>query len=259
MSGGPGIWLVRAEGEALAARLQECLGGTVYRPWLATDQAQKAQFAARWRTHAQWVLVGATGIAVRFLDGLTNDKRSDPALVVIDEGARHAIALLGGHEGGANALAGRVANAVGAVPVVTTATEAVKPLTVGIGCRKGVPAERIEAVVRHALALAGPFGLADVRELATVDLKANEPGLLAFAIGNGLPLRVFARATLAARGWVTRPSDWVRQNVGVDGVCEPCALLASPRGALAVPKTALDGVAVAIVQDQFELNRMEQQ
>lgn len=259
MNGEPGIWLVRAEGEALAARLQECLGGAVYRPWLDAATPQKVQFAARWPMHAQWVLVGATGIAVRFLDGLTNDKRSDPALVVIDEGARHAIALLGGHEGGANALAGRVANAVGAVPVVTTATEAVKPLTVGIGCRKGVPAERIEAAVRHALALAGPFGMADVRELATVDLKAREPGLLAFAGQHGVPLRVFARATLGARGWVTRPSDWVRQNVGVDGVCEPCALLASPRGALVVPKTALDGVAVAIVRDQFELNRMEQE
>jgi cobalt-precorrin 5A hydrolase len=37
----------------------------------------------------------------------------------------------------------------------------------------------------------------------------------------------------------------------VDGVCEPCALIASPRGQLIVPKTALDGVTVAIVEDRM--------
>jgi len=90
-----------------------------------------------------------------------------------------------------------------------------------------------------------------VREVATVDLKANEPGLLEFCAAFDLPLRVFARATLAARPWVSAPSEWVKQNVGLDGVCEPCALVASPRGRLLVPKTSLDGVAVAVVQDQW--------
>jgi cobalt-precorrin 5A hydrolase len=158
------------------------------------------------------------------------------------------VSLLAGHEGGANALAYRVAAVVGAVPVVTTASEALKPLVVGIGCRKGVSMARIEAAVRFAL---GEHGIEAVREVATVDMKANEPGLLAFCATFNLPLRVFARATLAARPWVSKPSDWVRQNVGLDGVCEPCALVASPRGRLLVPKTSLDGVAVAVVQDQW--------
>ncbi len=243
-----GVWLVRPEGEALGAVLQARLGAQVHRPWLNPAVAQKAQFAAAYRCHAQWVMVAASGIAVRFLDGLAQDKHSDPALVVLDEAGRFAVSLLAGHEGGANELAYRVAALVGAVPVVTTATEALKPLTLGIGCRKGVPAERIEAAVQHAL---GQRGIGEVREVATVDLKANEPGLLEFCRKHGLPLRVFARATLAARPWVTRPSDWVKQNVGLDGVCEPCALVASPRGALLVPKTSLDGVAVAVVQDKW--------
>jgi cobalt-precorrin 5A hydrolase len=243
-----GIWLVRAEGEALAAVLQARLGAEVYRPWLNPGVAQKAQFAAAYRRHAQWVMVAASGIAVRFLDALAQDKHSDPALVVLDEAGRFAVSLLAGHEGGANELAYRVAAVVGAVPVVTTATEALKPLTLGVGCRKGVPAERIEAAVLHAL---GPRSIGEVREVATVDLKANEPGLLEFCRRHGLPLRVFARATLAARPWVTKPSDWVKQNVGLDGVCEPCALVASPRGELLVPKTSLDGVAVAVVQDKW--------
>lgn len=246
-----GIWLVRPEGEALAAALQARLGGDIYRPWMQPDLAQKTQFAASYRRHAQWIMVAASGIAVRFLEGLPVDKHTDPAVVVIDEAGRHAVALLSGHEGGGNILAYRVANVVGAAPVVTTATEALKPLTVGVGCRKGVPAARIEAAVVQALLAAGDYGMRDVREVATVDLKAQEPGLLAFCLQHDLPLRVFARATLAARPWVTKPSDWVQRNVGLNGVCEPCALVASPRGALLVPKMSLDGVAVAVVSDKW--------
>jgi cobalt-precorrin 5A hydrolase len=241
-----GIWLVRAQGEALASTLQARLGGEVYRPWLNALN-QKAQFAAAYSLHTQWILLAASGIAVRFLDGLTQDKQSDPALVVLDEAGRFAISLLGGHEGGANQLAYRVANAVGAVPVITTATEAMKPLVVGIGCRKGVSAERIEAAVCHAL---GERQLSEVREVASIDLKAEEPGLLEFCARHNLPLRIFSHEMLAARPWVTQPSDWVKQNVGLDGVCEPCALIACARGKLIVPKTALDGVAVAVVEDK---------
>lgn len=247
-----GIWLVRAEGEALATRLQQALGGTVYRPWLTSDIAQRAQFAAAYRQHTHWVMLAASGIAVRFLDGQVQDKHSDPAVVVLDEAGRFAVSLLAGHEGGANALAYRVANAVGAVPVVTTATEALKPLTVGIGCRKNVPVERIEAAIVKALHVGGvQRGIGEIRELVTIDLKAYEPGLLAFCEQHGVPLRVLARATVAARPWTSKPSDWVRQNVGLDGVCEPCALIAAPRGVLIVPKMALDGVAVAVVEDKW--------
>jgi cobalt-precorrin 5A hydrolase len=245
-----GIWLLRPEAQPLALVLQARLQGRLYRPWLQTDTSTRAQFGAAYRLHRQWIMLGAPGIAVRFLDGLIADKHSDPAVVVLDEAGRFAVSLLAGHEGGANALAYRVANAVGAVPVIGTATEALKPLTVGIGCRKDVEAGRIAAAVAAALAACGRR-LDEVRELATVDLKANEPGLLAFCETQAIPLRVFARATLAARQWVSQPSEWVRQNVGLDGVCEPCALLAAPRGTLLVPKMAVDGVAVAVVEDKW--------
>lgn len=242
----PGIWLVRAEAEALGMSIQARLGGELYRPWLR-QTPQKEQFAAAFSQHAQWVMVCATGIAVRFLDGLPKDKHRDPAVVTLDEGGRFAVSLLSGHEGGANRLAYRVANTVGAEPVVTTATESLKPLVVGIGCRKGVSAERIEAGVLKAL---GERRLDAVREVATIDLKAEEPGLLAFCERHALPLRVFSRDTVAARPWTTAPSAWVQKNVGVDGVCEPCALIASARGKLLVPKTTFDGVAVAVAEDR---------
>jgi cobalt-precorrin 5A hydrolase len=245
---GTGIWLVRAQAEPLGAALQAPLDAVVYRPWQDAVRSQQHQFADAYRQHAQWIIVGATGIAVRFLDGLIADKHTDPAVVVLDEAGRFAISLLAGHEGGANALAYQVAALTGAVPVITTATETVKPLVIGIGCRKDVAHARISAAVMQAL---GSHSLDLVREIATIDLKQHEPGLLAFCAAHDLPLRVIARETVAARGWVTVPSAWVSQQIGVDGVCEPCALIASPRGKLIVPKTTLDGVAVAIVEDSW--------
>lgn len=67
----------------------------------------------------------ATGAVVRILAPLLDDKRTDPAVVVVDEAARHAVALLGGHAGGGNALAGAVGALLDARPVITTATDAV--------------------------------------------------------------------------------------------------------------------------------------
>lgn len=243
-----GVWPVRVEAEALAARVANALQGELIRPW-ERSEPQKDQFRARFAERSHWVLVMATGIATRFIDGQLRDKHTDPAVVVLDEAGRFAVALVGGHEGGANALAYKVANAVGAIPVVTTATEANKSLVVGIGCRKGVSEEQVEQAVRRALTGLGTDDLARVRELATVDLKASEPALIAFSQRHGIPLRVISKQQIESRAWVSRPSEWVRQAVGLDGVCEPCALIASVRGRLAVPKTTLDGVAVAIVSD----------
>jgi cobalt-precorrin 5A hydrolase len=240
-----GIWPVRAQAEKLGALVAERLGGELIRPW-ELPEPQKGQFQARYAQRPQWVLVMATGIATRFLEGVLLDKHRDPAVVVLDEAGRYAVALLGGHEAGANVLAYRVANAVGAIPVVTTASEAVKPFVAGIGCRRGVSQEQIERAVRQALA---HRELSAVRELATIDLKAGEPGLSAFSQRHGIPLRVIATQRIVTRPWVTQGSDWVRQSVGVDGVCEPCALIACTRGRLVVPKTCLEGVAVALVED----------
>ena len=73
----------------------------------------------------QLVCFLATGAVVRLVAPLLGDKASDPGVVCVDEGGRFAVSLVGGHGGGANELAERVGGLLGAVPVVTTATDAV--------------------------------------------------------------------------------------------------------------------------------------
>lgn len=71
------------------------------------------------------VLFLATGVAVRLIAPLLASKHRDPGVVTVDDAANFAVALCGGHDGRANALAARVAAALGATPVVTTASDAV--------------------------------------------------------------------------------------------------------------------------------------
>jgi cobalt-precorrin 5A hydrolase len=104
-----GIWIVRPEAEALGSRLAAALGGRLYCPAPHASSSNRALFAERFRTYRHWVLVMAGGIAVRYLQGLACDKRTDPAVVLLDEAARFVVPLLSGHEGGANRLAYAVA------------------------------------------------------------------------------------------------------------------------------------------------------
>ncbi len=71
------------------------------------------------------VLFLATGAAVRLVAPLLASKHRDPGVVTVDDTAGFAVVLCGGHEGGANALASRVADTLGATPVVTTASDSV--------------------------------------------------------------------------------------------------------------------------------------
>ena len=84
----------------------------------------KALIGELWKKYDGLVLIMATGIVVRMIAPLLESKETDPAVVVMDDAGRFAIALLSGHLGGANELAGRCAFTTGACAVITTATDA---------------------------------------------------------------------------------------------------------------------------------------
>ncbi|MBN3806763.1 hypothetical protein GXB81_27490 [Paraburkholderia sp. Ac-20336] len=134
-----------------------------------------------------------------------------------------------------------------------------KTLGVGIGCRLGSSAQQIEAAVRAALGShTCVASFEQIHAVATLDAKAHEAGLREFCARHALPLQVFSREQIAAVP-VATPSLAAQTHLGVDGVCEPCALLAAQTLAAAsaaasptqparllVPKTVHDGVTVAI-------------
>ncbi|HET6687981.1 MAG TPA: cobalamin biosynthesis protein, partial [Rubrobacter sp.] len=88
------------------------------------------------------VLFLATGAAVRLITRLLESKHRDPGVVTVDDAGNFAVALCGGHEGGANALAARVAEALGGTPVITTASDSVGfPALDSIGEKLGLRLE----------------------------------------------------------------------------------------------------------------------
>jgi cobalt-precorrin 5A hydrolase len=248
MSCALGIWVVRGEAEELGRFLAKRLGGKLDGLNCSAGKSNRDAFAASFAGHPRWILVMATGIAVRYLEGLIRHKSVDPGVVVIDEACRFAVALVGGHEGGANSLAYQVANLTGAMPVVTTATEALKPLVVGIGCRRSAGMDQIGAAVSEALAILSR-NETEIREVATIDLKGREEGIIRWCERCDLPLRLIPHSLIRERPWVTESSRFVYSQLGIEGVCEPCALLATYRGRLILRKITRNGVAVAIAEE----------
>ncbi|OKJ32041.1 precorrin-3B C(17)-methyltransferase [Streptomyces sp. CB01580] len=126
----------------------------------------------------QLVCFLATGAVVRLLAPLLSDKSADPGVVCVDEAGRHAVALLGGHAGGANALAEAVAEVLDATPVVTTATDAAGLLGLDM---LGLPVEGDVAGVSRAMLDGAPV---ELRADALWPLPALPPNV---APGSTLP------------------------------------------------------------------------
>jgi cobalt-precorrin 5A hydrolase/precorrin-3B C17-methyltransferase len=89
------------------------------------DGPARQALARAWAQCDGLVCFLAVGATVRLISPLLNSKWTDPAVVCVDESARRAVAVVGGHAAGANALATRVAEVFGADAVITTATDAV--------------------------------------------------------------------------------------------------------------------------------------
>ena len=129
------IFAYSRRGRETALRIRDCLRGPGDEcRCLAPERYAGGAFEALGSPCAQatgplfsWgdalVFVGAAGIAVRSIAPWVRDKRTDPAVLCVDELGQFVIPLLSGHIGGANALALRLARGLEAEPVVTTATD----------------------------------------------------------------------------------------------------------------------------------------
>lgn len=123
-------------------------------------------------------------------------------------------------------------------------------LVAGIGCNRNTATEEIKALLETVLA-AGNLCLSSLKCLASIDVKADEDGLLALADELDLPLVFFKRQELNRVENIETPSTIVEKHVGVKSVCEAAAILASRNGRLIVPKQTTRNVTVAIARIDF--------
>ena len=271
------------------------------------------------------LFICATGIAVRAIAPVLKHKSLDPAVLVLDDKARHCISLLSGHAGGANAYTHMIAAMTGADPVITTASdlegkfavdvfarenglvianwktakfisveilsgkevgllsdyplegampEGVVPyngqedmmyihitdrkkgkgndrclklivpdLVLGIGCRKETPQEMIEEAVA-SFSKENEIDLRAIATLASIDLKAEEPGLLAFSEKHKIPFRTYTAEQLSALSGEFSESEFVENVTGVSNVCERASV--AEGGELLIKKTKYPQVTLAL-------------
>ena len=119
-----------------------------------------------------------------------------------------------------------------------------KTLVLGLGCKRGTGKDVLEAVFSAFQKETGCCA-ETLLAAASIDRKADEPGLLAFCEAHRLPLRFFTAEALKTAKGSFSASPFVEQTVGVDNVCERSAVLASD-GELLAKKYARDGVTMAL-------------
>ena len=319
-------------GEATARRIEEAIqsdyGISMHRPRGGEKQVVEPLFPVV----DALIFVGACGIAVRAIAPFVKNKLTDPGVIVVDELGLQAISLLSGHIGGANELTRRIAASIGAIPVITTATDInhrftadewaknnglaiasmqaakrfaaeilrkdvpvysdlpiegkltgglfrgdqgktglviscrriemfddplvliPKILHLGIGCKRVTSKEKTRAAVLKVLEDNGIY-MEAITGVSSIDVKQDESGLLEFCSGWKLPVCFFSADELLAVVGDFSSSAFVKSTVGVDNVCERAAMLSAGENAkLIVKKTCLDGVTVAIAQEEWSVH-----
>ncbi len=118
----------------------------------------------------------------------------------------------------------------------------------GIGCKKGKSFSEIEERVEKAIRELS-LDYSDIYAFGSIDLKADEEGLILFSQKHRIPFVTFSPDLLMKAKGDFSSSDFVKEKTGVDNVCERAAvLLTNNRGDLIMKKRAGNGVTVAVAR-----------
>ena len=281
------------------------------------------------------LFIGSCGIAVRAIAPNLTDKLHDSPVLVMDEKGAYVIPILSGHFGGANELARDIAGIMGAIPVITTATDlnhkfavdlfakknqltivnkegiarvsskvlsgeeitvSIEPghlcgdgrlpagvhmvpypprgpvdvlitaeneefdtaillrpqeYVIGMGCKRGKEAEKIEELILRSMQEAG-IGTDRLLALSSIDRKKEEPGLLSFSRKYHVPFLTYTAEQLQEAEGEFQASAFVMEKMGVDNVCERAALSAcGSAGTIIYGKHAEDGMTIAIAKREW--------
>lgn len=355
---GDALWVLTPNGLKLAERILHIItdidiyiSKNVDKPLFRHFRFQSLndKLRKKFNKYGSHIFIMSTGIVVRVIAPLITNKTEDPAVVVVDDTGHHAISLLSGHLGGANDLTLKIADILGADPVITTATDVnrvpaidilakkknlviensqaiktvnmallkgekiwvhdplgylakclpnsksanfleldaninkkekkialnqnasvfidditielpsqtliLRPLTLvaGIGCNRNTDWEEISTLLIKVLK-SHRLAQGSLKCMASIDVKADEAGLIAAARNLNLPLVFFKREELNSVEGIQNPSAVVERHVGVKSVCEAAAIRAARSGTLIVPKQSTKNVTVAIARINFLLS-----
>lgn len=129
-----------------------------------------------------------------------------------------------------------------------------KVLSIGVGSRRGIRKEKVLEAIREALLKLGASEQS-VYGIFSIDIKQGEAGIIEAAQEIGVPFQTFSASEIQ-RVVVQRElsySEFVKEKIGVDGVCEAASLLGTKQGELILPKQKQNGVTVAISMEKFLL------
>ena len=216
-------------GKALAESLQQKMSAAgldvdvSFKPKPFTESVQ-----AMFNKGEKLMFICSTGIVMRTLAPVIKDKYQDPPVLVLDEAGKFVVPLLSGHEGGANELAAQVAKHLDAQLVLTTAKPYLQPMyTVGMGCERDCPQDRLQSLLDDCLAKSG-LNLNQIDSINSIHIKADETGLIDLAKTCKKPFRTYNDQELSTmEHLLSVKSDYVFKTVGVYGVAEAAALFAA--------------------------------
>lgn len=321
------LFFITEKGRLLAQKL-----AGLY-PDMKITKYSAASVAKKWQEHRGFIFIMAAGIVVRTVAPLLKDKKTDPAVVVLDEAGRFAISLLSGHIGGANELASEIAGFLGAEAVITTASDVnglvsidlwaqkkglviedwemlphagrrfidsgslkvydetgidlppgftktdgpadadllitnknlpsvkgglylrPKNLVIGIGCNSGTSEKEIELAVKRVLK-ENDLSFNSVSLIATIDLKAEEPGLRKFCAEYSFDLITFSPNELNSVNGVAESAAAFKAT-GAKAVAEPAALLGAGSDRLLAKKRKSGNVTIAVAEINKGVNAVE--
>ena len=285
------------------------------------------------------LFIGACGIAVRAIAPFIVDKLHDSAVLVMDERGNYIVPILSGHMGEANEIAEKIAIKIGAIPVITTATDVngkfavdlfakknglhienrdgiakvsakllagkeirmaieqghlnkkasipeeiilleseimvdqtadivittkarvkgalltLKPkeYIIGIGCKRGKEEDKINQFILKNLDKLG-ISVEQIMAVVSIDKKKDELGLVTWCRKQRISFWTYTAEQLQQMEGNFSTSDFVKDKVGVDNVCERASLRACHYGgSLVYKKHAEDGMTIAIAKREWRV------
>ncbi len=96
------------------------------------DESTTQKIVDLFKSNDGIVCLFSLGAVIRLLAPHIKDKKTDPAVIVIDDNANFVISVLSGHLGGANELSNEIAEKMGSTPVITTAADVNKTIAVDL-------------------------------------------------------------------------------------------------------------------------------